>query len=1052
MQKKFPLKHLLLLCFLCLGARAFAQQVKVEGTVTSADSKEALPGVTIHVKGDKSGTTTDASGHYTVDAAPNAVLVFTFIGYNSREEKVNGRTRIDAHLVPSSNALKETVVIGYQEISKRLTTAAVSSVTAKDIRDLPAASFDQMIQGRVSGVNIQQITGEPGVKGTFVVRGNTAISQQDDNGYDPNALSNPLYVIDGVPLSNDELSQMYTAGTGTNFLATLNPNDIESIDVLKDASAAAIYGSRGANGVVIVKTKRGQLGAPKISFNMYEGFIEQPRLRQVLAGATERRAKVGLLEHFGNYQQLQYMPMMLTDSLNPAFNNATDWQSLFYKSGFIQNYNVSIAGGTENARYRISLGHYNEDGVIKNTGFKRYSISANLNFNIGKHVEDATTIFMARTDRPRGRGQVPGKGAIPLDVFPSSFYDLTTADKQYWTGDYSLSRDKNITNTINLNNILGYKIFDWLKLNNMVSASYTVDRRDVFRPAQIDPTGTSSASSNVNIGEDYSLDDYLQINKSFGKHFFNFITGQRINYHQDQSTYASGTSIPNDNIQVVQGIQQQNIFGSSDITNYGIVSYYARVNYNFKERYILQMNWDADGSSKFGQDNQWGYFPSVSAGWIISDESFMAGSSNWLSLLKLRASYGINGDQITNRPYLRYSIFSVNQGQYGGGSANNTTTYNGITAITPDYTQGLPQNRLTWEQTRQTDLGVDLELWKGRIFTQLDYYDKTTSGIPFFKQLPPTNGYDKVYTNGISVNNRGIEAMIDSRNIRNKNFQWETILNGSYNLNRIVSLPYNNRDLFTDQGRLLTRGKPGYQFWLEQVLGVYDYDSQVPVNPFTGQVYNFIGYPYHAGSPIIRDIYHSFHVPGGTGQGVVDGDPNPKWTGGLTNMVTYKNFTLNIFCIYTFGRKVINTEGYNRWFFTPDGGAFNDGKGDNLAKWYIPDLSKQGFWYSPGHNAKYPAINPYEAGYPLNPDQDIFLENGDYVKVKNVSLSYNFTPNVLKALKISRMRVYVMTENVAEWQASKDLPDAEQVDAYGNYNGDGYPIPRKYTLGLDLDF
>ncbi|HEY6081967.1 MAG TPA: TonB-dependent receptor plug domain-containing protein, partial [Chitinophagaceae bacterium] len=271
MQKKFPLKHLLLLCFLCLSARAFAQQVKVEGTVTSADSKEALPGVTIHVKGGKSGTTTDASGHYAVDAAPNAVLVFTFIGYNSRELKINGKTLINAQLTPSSQSLKETVIIGYQQQTIRNSTAAITTVSGKDIENLPAPSFANLIQGRVPGVNIQNYTGEPGVRNTFVVRGNSRFDQNLDEAH---ALSSPLFIIDGVPTNLDDISTL--DNTNTSFLAGINPNDIESIQVLKDAAATAVWGSRGANGVVIIQTKRGKIGKPQFDLNFYTGVTEKP--------------------------------------------------------------------------------------------------------------------------------------------------------------------------------------------------------------------------------------------------------------------------------------------------------------------------------------------------------------------------------------------------------------------------------------------------------------------------------------------------------------------------------------------------------------------------------------------------------------------------------------------------------------------------------------------------------------------------------------------------------------------------------------------------------
>ena len=376
------------------------QKITISGTVLDSKTNESLPGVNVKIKGTQNGTSTDAHGRFKLDVADaSTTLVFSFMGYTTQEVKLSEKVNLSVSLVQLINNLDEVVVVGYQQVNKKTNSASVVSIRGKDLENVPVASFDQMLQGRLPGVNIQNFTGEPGAKTSFVVRGNTNLMRSGDfssgQGY-----SDPLYVIDGVPYSSSDLN--LSDNTGTNFLAGLSPNEIESIDILKDASAAAIYGSRGANGVVIIKTKTGKDGKTQVFINSYMGFTQRPGIVNVLTGAEERRMKWKVYNTYAPSDKVggvSNIPMILTDSLSPDFNNNTNWQDYFYTTGIVKNVDAAVAGGNEKMNYRLSAGMYNEDGIIRQTGFDRYSMGANVNVNISKRIDLQSYIRFSKTNR-----------------------------------------------------------------------------------------------------------------------------------------------------------------------------------------------------------------------------------------------------------------------------------------------------------------------------------------------------------------------------------------------------------------------------------------------------------------------------------------------------------------------------------------------------------------------------------------------------------------------------------------------------------------------------
>ncbi|RZL05896.1 MAG: SusC/RagA family TonB-linked outer membrane protein, partial [Pedobacter sp.] len=501
---------------------------------------------------------------------------------------------------------------------------------------------DQLLQGRLAGVNVQNFTGSPGAAPSVSVRGNSSISR----GYnETTAVSSPLYVVDGVPQPTEDIVGPGT-GTGTNYLAGLNPTDIETIDVLKDASAAAIYGSRGANGVILITTKKGLSGEPRITLNTYTGVVERPNLRDVTLGAAERRQKMEVLQRQLTFADQRNLPFILTDSLNPAYNANTDWQDLFYRTGRINNVDLGVSGGSDNGiTYRFSGGYYNEDGIITGTGFKRYSGRLNMTTRAMKQKLMINPMFYyARTDRARGNeDQNDPNNPVRLGAgnMPSSLINLSPEKAEYYLDPESGNLDKNISNQLTINLNLTYDFSKNFFFNSQSSIQYNTARRDRSTTSLLNNGQGNASASYADATIKPRLSNYFTYSNEFSKHSVSFVLGQDLEYTQAQNTEARGFGGASDNIQTVSGYQQSRIFAQSAYQAFGLVSYYARANYDYDSRYLLSLVARTDGSSKFGKNNKWGYFPSASIGWLISEEKFMKDMESMpISLLKVRASIG----------------------------------------------------------------------------------------------------------------------------------------------------------------------------------------------------------------------------------------------------------------------------------------------------------------------------------------------------------------------------------------------------------------------------
>ena len=1033
-----------------------AQQT-VTGTVKDNDGV-TLPGVTVSEKGATNAVSTNANGTYTIvlkDA--NSTLTFSFIGFLRQEVAINNRSVVNVSLVEDTESLEEVVIVGYQKQSMRKTTSSVQIVTGAQIENLPAPSFESLLQGRVSGLNIQNFTGEPGARNTFTIRGNTTISPDLNSEIDlANTMSSPLYVIDGMPMSMSDLSG--SSATGTNYIAGINLNDIESIVVQKDAAATAVWGSRGANGVIVIKTKQGLSGKPSVRLSYYSGVTQRPELQLTYAGAQERRQKMGLIKEYGNFVQLSNIPQILTDSLNPSFNNATDWQELFYSTGRVSNYDISISAGSDIINYRLSLNFYDEDGIVRNTGFKRYALRGNFDFKLFPVAKTSLIVAASRMDRKRGLGRGINE-IVPINAssMPASFIKLTPQDYEFYYGQYDKLRDDNQTDALSIFSQTDIDLYKGLSYSLQASAQATMDRRDQFQPTEIAANNISFASGDRYDLYTYNLTNILNYGKTFNEdHTFTLTGIQSFEYNNQKRTYVLGYNVPTDDIQVVQGIAQRDLRGQNDLKDAALLSFLGQFAYDYKAKYMMNASWRADASSRFGKNTKWGYFPALSASWIASDEGFLK-DVEWLSLLKVRGSWGESGT-LPQDFYAPYNVWNL-----------SSTTYDGKTIATPSFSKPLTLPNLTWNKSSQINIGGDLSVFNSRLNITADVYRKETKDPIMSFEFPFYTGYTRLsYNVPMTILNEGLDLSINSRNLKKESpFQWSTNLNVSINKNRIGSLPNGNRGFYADsygynQQLLYTVGSPIYRWAQMEYQGVYNNIGEIPVNPITGQRITYFkgNYPVQPGFPIWNDVNKDWDVWGDEDKGAADGDlvptgdPNPRITGGLYNEVSWKSFSLSILGVFTFKRDIINTYMSNQY-----NGVWNFGGINNFAGQRLPDYSNVNPWSpskaeDPNFQAGFPSLSPYGPNYyQFLPFTTLWNENGNYFKIKTINFGYRFNENIINkaGIGLKDVRLYTIIDNIHSFQSSS-VPDAELVTPQGEYSGGAYPLPTKVTFGIEVKF
>ena len=1025
---------LILLLSFGLPASIFAQTdlVKVTGTVTD-ETNQPVPGVNVLLKGSSNiGTVTDIEGKYTLNIPKDATLIFKFVGYKTTEVAVNGKTTVNLSIQPDVKQLEDVVVIGYQAIKREKSTAAIASVAGEKIENIPVPSVEMALQGKVAGLNVLNITGEPGAKGIVTLRGNTSIASQDSR-------STPLYVVDGIVMDEGDLGQIDL--TGTNPIAGINPNDIESIDVLKDASASAIYGARAANGVIIIKTKTPKAGKPQVRLNGYYGVAMKPTMRSTLVGTAERHLKMDLIYQYLGKPGMENVNYWITDSLNPAFNNHTDWQSNVIQKARIQNYDVNVSAYGEKTSYRLSYNFYDEEGTVIGTGFTRNTASLYLNARPYSFLNLTGNIRFSEMSRKKTNGSI---NIFSTWSFPSSFFKLTDEDIENFKGNNLDELDKNLNRDLYANFQANIDFTPYLKWTTSYSFGYSTTRNDYFIPSYRND-GNAYATSSSGSVKRWEIENYIQYLRSFKEtHNLSVLFGQGAEYSYIDNLWGEGNYIASNSIQTIQGVVSKNSNASSSIEERARLSWFARLSYDYKDKFLLSASWRMDVSSGLVKVNRGGLFPSVSAGWIITKDSFFP--KNQVSdFIKVRGCYGITGNDPAGF-YDAYRALTTNV-DYRGGSG--ITSYNGSGTIAYDFGSAVTSRELGWEESKQMNFGLDAHFLNKRIILTGDYYIRDSESMIFNYALPVTTGYTEAKNNLVSVRNSGVELQLSLDLLpHNWDWSWTIDANIAMNKNQIKKLPNGNRSIVTGSPWMewiLTVGRPLYEITGWRSNGIYATDDDVPVDPLTGNRMTFFGTTMQAGDIAVVDQNGDYNID--YNDKVSLGNPDPKYYGGINTTVRWKGISLGVFFNYVIKRTFWNGFLSDRM----NGGVYSAGGWGNVSG---PALDFGGLKYytTPGQQADLPTLIATNHMDNRHIAHEIYTDNGSFFRVKNISMSYEFPTALVNKIKLQRLRVYGYMDNVWVFSKSKTYPDPENINTNGYANGSEYPLPHKFTLGAEITF
>ena len=1048
-----------------IAPRDLIQQNKITGTVTDVNGS-VIPGVNVVITGTTLGTITDASGRYSLEIPEgSSTLTFTFIGMDPKVVTIGTQTRIDVTMAESAIGLDEVVVVGYGTQKKAMVTSSVGSINAEQLKDKALTSFTEAMAGQLAGVQVQQTTGAPGGGFSVKIRGVGSITGG----------SQPLYVIDGVPIDNvigtQAVSTSYSTWTTSNGqqaqnpMATLNPNDIQSIDILKDASATAIYGSRGSNGVILITTKQGTSGKPVFSLNVSAGIqsvskkVDMMNMPEYIAMETQRRNYQWVIYGSGADRQLgdpnsvrslndYKIPLEFSDLSN--FKN-TDWQDELFQSAPIQTAQLSVSGGSDKTRFYLSGDMVNQDGILLNTSFRKFSLRTNVDTEISKKIKIGFKINpsynISNMNQAGGYGGTIAHGIMNLPPNYRAYndeggYEYYTPYYTYGDGTFDyipfnnpVARSLETEMTFDQIRLLSsaYISIDILKdltLRSSISTDINTFSYNQFTPSTTGAPGTVwvngslSASRNINWINENTLSYTHTFNE---KHNLGLLGGFTIqkSYFEFHDMGADG--FPNDNVHTLNaGIVST---GSQTKSEWSLLSYLGRVNYDYDKKYLLTATIRADGSSRFGPDNKWGLFPSASVGWRISQESFMENLST-VSELKLRASYGITG----NNDIPDY-------GSIGSIGASNYILGSGSGAIVNGLVQNSISNReLGWEQTKELDLGLDLGLFKDRIYLSLDYYNSLTSGLLLNVPVPLITGFESALQNIGEVRNKGLEFIVSTKNIVKSDLQWNTSFNISSNRNTVESLGLGDapiivgpRNFFNELAYITTVGQPIGSYYGLICEGVYKTQAEADADPAKFD-------KARAGDMNFKDISGPDGAPDGvlnSYDNTIIGNNQPDFIFGLTSNFNFKGIDFNFTLQGVEGNKVLNGQKRNvyRWI-----------SGQSRDYWKSEADPGDGVTPNPGGNYQNRAVSTW------------WLEDGSFLRVKNISIGYTIPAKVF-AGKISRARVYVNADNLMTFTKyplfnpeinSGEGDDYNQLTPGLDFGG--YPLARTITFGLNMSF
>lgn len=969
----------------------FSIPKNIKGRVVSAIENLPLFGVNLSIKGTSIGTSTDINGKFnlTIDE-DNSILLISFIGYKILEINTAGKKNIKIILEEIIQQIDEVIVVGYGNESKKILSSSISDIKAKSINEIFTPNISESLKGKLTGVFVNQNSGTPGAVSTIRVRGISSITAGAD----------PLYVIDGIPSITMNLSQISFSGQEISTIFNINPSDIESISILKDASATAIYGARGSNGVILITTKRGNSTQLIVKYDATYGFQQVAKTYNMLNAEGFMRYKNEAALNDGG------MPIYTEENIN---NNIidTDWQAELYRIAAIENHNFTLSGGSEVSQYYFNASYYNQVGIAQGTDYKRISSRLNLDYKLSKKIDIGAGIAIARSVNNRKEGDASYNGPVPNAIELAPIYPVFNEDGTY-------NDDGPLANPISIANYQTNVAYNWntfanvfmnYKINNHLTYKLKLGVDYVnFREHSYDPQITRQGAKYQGLGEEATAEVVKSLISNIfnyfmfidDKHKIDVLLGHEIDREEISSTFMRGEQFASEKLDYLVSSAEK-ISADANFRESFINSFFGRLKYNLNNKYVATFNVRYDGSSRFGPKNKYGFFPSGDVAWRISEEPFFV--CDFINDLKIRASYGITGnDRILDFLYIP---------RFG------TAEYAGHAVI---YPSNISNPNLKWETTKQFNIGIDISLIKDRLTLNLDYYKKKTEDLLLEKPVPLSSGFTETISNIGKLENEGFEIGLNTINIK-KEVLWISQLNISFNKNKITQL-YNNQAI-ENIGR-------GYQrIELGEPIGIFYGYNSLGVDPSTGDlVFEDIN------ADGIIDVYDKKKI----------GSPHAIFHGGLSNNISYRNFNLNFFFQFSYGNDVFN--GTRRYIEAMKG----------LGNQTVETLNR---WKKPGDITNMPRATNID----INENSRVssrYIEDGSYLKLKTLRLSYNLSDKITHKLNIKSFSIFALAQNLFT------LTNYSGMDPELNYDGPGvvksgvefftYPSAKIFSLGLSVEF
>ena len=1000
MQKyKMPISRLrMMVCLIgmLLPMCMFAQQITVQGVVKD-QTGETVIGASVMEKGTTNGTITGIDGDFSLNMSPNGTLVVSFVGYKTQEVQVKGQKQLQVVLSEDAEMLDEVVVIGYGTMKKSDLTGAVSSIGNKDIKDSPVSNLGQAIQGKISGVQIVD-AGKPGDNVSIKIRGLGSINNCD-----------PLVVIDGVPTDLG--------------LSSLNMADVERLDVLKDASATAIYGSRGANGVVMITTKRGTEGKGILAVSANYSFQNATNVPSLLNAAQYAELSNDMMVNSGRNPNPEWA--------NPSELGAgTDWMDELLRTGVMQNYTVSYSGGNEKSHYYVSGGFLDQSGIVKSVNYRRFTFQSNSDAQVLKWLKFSNNITFSADTKKSGSYNI-GDALKALPIYPVKNEDGSWSGPDGNSEWYGSTRNPIGPTELNKSQTDGYNFLanltaeltftKWLKFKSTFGYDAKFWFIDNFTPKynwKPTPTEETSRYKSDNKSFTYLWDNYFLFDHTFAeKHRVGLMAGMSAQWNTNDYLNAQKNVFMFDNVHEMDNGEEMYAIGGNE-TEWALLSYMARVNYSYEDRYLLTATIRRDGSSRFGKKHRWGTFPSVSVAWRASQEKWFP-KNDYINDLKVRAGYGVTGSQASVGNYSYLASYNTSVYPFGISSGNQTALVSST----------LANPYIHWEEVAQTNIGFDASLFNSRVMFSFDAYLKETRDMLVKASIPITSGFEDTtttYTNAGKVRNQGIEMSLHTINLTGE-LGWETNLTATYNKNKIKDLnsdvPYYINQINNSYVTMLAKDYPINVFYGYVTDGIFQNQSEVNTHAVQPGA--------EPGDIRFRDLNNDGVI--NDSDRTVIGNPNPSWLFSMNNSLSYKGFELSVFLQGIAGNKIYNANNIDN---TGMAAAYNQTT-DVLKRWQGEGTSNsmpRAVFGDPNQNTRV---------------SDRFVENGSYLRLKNITLSYTFPKQWLQKTQIENARLSLSCENVAT------ITGYSGFDPEVGINGidqNRYPISRTFSLGLNFNF